>query len=148
VPKRLISNLAKGAWLLRDFGDVVRSSSTGVYLEQALTLALYIERLNVTLRERLDSLTRRGRTRACHTRTLQHGMSLSGMVSNVCTPQTSLAYAERGTTLAMVAGITDHCWTVHELQSFPVPLPRWIFPRQRGRRSRTLHRLIKRWCPS
>jgi hypothetical protein len=26
----------------------------------------------------------------------------------------------------MAAGITDHCWTMQELLSFPVPLPRWV----------------------
>jgi hypothetical protein len=28
-------------------------------------------------------------------------------------------------TPAMAAGITDHGWTMHELLSFHVPLPRW-----------------------
>jgi hypothetical protein len=46
----------------------------------------------------------------------------------------------------MAAGITDHCWTIHELLSFHVPLPRWVPPKQRGRPSRALQRLIKRWC--
>ena len=54
-----------------------------------------------------------------------------------------LAYAGRGTTPAMAAGITDHGWTVHALPSCPVPPPRWTFPQQRGRRSRTLPRLLK-----
>jgi hypothetical protein len=39
-----------------------------------------IERLNATLRERLASLTRRGRARARRTLTLQHGMSRIGTV--------------------------------------------------------------------
>jgi hypothetical protein len=115
---------------------------------RSLTLAEYIERLNATFRERLASLTRRGRALACHTLTLQHGMYLIDTVYNFCTPPPSLAYAEHGTTPAMAADITDQCWTVHALLSFPVPPPRWPFPRQRGRRSRTLQRLIKRWCPS
>jgi len=46
----------------------------------------------------------------------------------------------------MAAGITDHGWTMHELLSFHVPLPRWVPPKQRGRPSYALKRLIERWC--
>jgi transposase-like protein len=106
----------------------------------------YIERLNATFRERLASLTRRGRALARRTLTLQHGMYLIGTVYNFCTPHTSLAHAGRGTTPAMAAGITDHCWTVQELLSFHVPPPRWTPPKQRGRPSHALTRLIARWC--
>jgi len=106
----------------------------------------YIERLNATFRERLASLTRRGRALARHTLTLQHGMYLIGTVYNFCTPHASLAPARGGTTPAMAAGITDHCWTVQELLSFPVPPARWTPPKQRGRPSHALKRLIERWC--
>jgi hypothetical protein len=50
-------------------------------------------------------------------------------------------------TPAMAAGITDHCWNVRELLSYHVPPPRWKPPKQRGRPSRALRRLIERWCP-
>lgn len=112
-----------------------------------------IERLNATFRERLASLTRRGRALARRTLTLHHGMSLIGTVSHFCTPHASLRLAglavgvpgvER--TPAMAAGITDHCWTVRELLSFHVPPPRWSPPTQRGRPSRALKRLRERWC--
>ena len=53
----------------------------------------YIERLNATFRERLASLTRRGRALARRTLTLQHGMYLIGTVYNFCTPHASLAHA-------------------------------------------------------
>src|SRR5262245_23663754 len=106
----------------------------------------YIERLNATFRERLASLTRRGRALARHTLTLQHGMYLIGTVYNFCTPHASLAHAGRGTTPAMAAGITDHCWTPRELLSFHVPPPRWTPPVRRGRRSQKLQRVITRWC--
>ena len=106
----------------------------------------YIERLNATFRERLASLTRRGRALARRTLTLQHGRYLIGTVYHFCTPHASLAHAGRGTTPAMAAGITDHCWTVQELLSFPVPPPRWTPPKQRGRPSHALKRLIARWC--
>jgi len=106
----------------------------------------YIERLNATFRERLASLTRRGRALARRTMTLQHGMSLIGTVYNFCTPYTSLAHVGRETTPAMAAGITDHCWSVRELLSFHVPPPPWRPSTQRGRPSQALKCLIKRWC--
>ena len=105
----------------------------------------YIERLNATFRERLASLTRRGRSLARRTMTLQHGMYLIGAVYNFCTPHASLR-AAGATTPAMAAEITDHCWSVQELLSYHVPPPRWTPPKQRGRRSSALQRLIERWC--
>ena len=112
-----------------------------------------IERLNATFRERLASLTRRGRALARHTVTLRHGMYLIGTIYNFCTPHASLRYADpavRGAggrrTPAMAAGITDHCWTVQELLSFHVPPSRWTPLKQRGRPSCALKRLIERWC--
>ena len=106
----------------------------------------YIERLNATFRERLASLTRRGRALARRTLTLQHGMYVIGTVDNFCTPHTSLTHAGGQTTPAMAAGITDHCWSVHELLSYHVPPPRWTPPKRRGRPSRALERLIEQWC--
>jgi transposase-like protein/IS1 family transposase len=106
----------------------------------------YIERLNATFRERLASLTRRGRALARRTLTLQHGMYLIGTVYNFCTPHESLCGAGGKQTPAMAAGITPHCWTVRELLSFHVPPPRWTPPTQRGRPSHAFKRLIARWC--
>jgi len=106
----------------------------------------YIERLNATFRARLGPLTRRGRALARRTLTLQHGMYLIGTVYNFCTPHASLRGAGGATTPAMAAGITAHCWTVQELLSFHVPPPRWTPPKQRGRPSRALKRLLERWC--
>ena len=105
-----------------------------------------IERLNATFRERLASLTRRGRALARHTLTLQHGMYLIGTVYNFCTPHESLCVAGGKQTPAMAAGITHHCWTIRELLSFHVPPRRWTPPKQRGRPSHTLKRLIAQWC--
>jgi transposase-like protein len=105
----------------------------------------YIERLNATFRERLAPLARRCRALARHTLTLHEGMFLVGTVYNVCTPHESLSHAQK-TTPAMAAGITDHCWTMHELLSFHVPLSRWSPPKPRGRPSQALKRLIARWC--
>src|SRR5438034_2865991 len=106
----------------------------------------YIELLNAKFRERLASLTRRGRALARRTVTLQHGIYLIGTVYNFCTPHASLAHASGRITPAMAAGITDHCWTVQELLSSHVPPPRWTPPKQRGRPSHAFKRLIERWC--
>jgi transposase-like protein len=105
----------------------------------------YIERLNATFRERLAPLARHCRTLARHTMTLHEGMFLVGTVYNFCTPHESLSHTQP-TTPAMAAGITDHCWTMYELLSFHAPLSRWAPPKRRGRPSRTLQRLIERWC--
>src|SRR6266436_3428632 len=105
-----------------------------------------IERLNATFRERVASLTRRGRALARRTLTLQHGMYLIGTVYNFCTPHESLCVAGSRQTPAMAAGITNHCWTIRELLAFHVPPPRWTPPKRRGRPSHTLKRLMARWC--
>jgi transposase-like protein/IS1 family transposase len=105
----------------------------------------YIERLNATFRERLAPLARRCRALARQTLTLHRGMFLVGTVYNFCTPQASLSQAQK-TPPAMAAGLTDHGWTLHELLSLHVPLPRWAPPKRRGRPARALQRLIERWC--
>jgi transposase-like protein len=102
----------------------------------------YMERLHATCRERLAPLARRCRALARHTLTLHEGMFLVGTVSNFCTPHASLSQTQQ-TTPAMAAGITDHCWTMHELLSFHVPLSRWAPPKRRGRSSRALQHLIE-----
>jgi hypothetical protein len=105
----------------------------------------YMERLNATFRERLAPLARRCRALARHTLTLHAGMFLVGAVYNFCTPHENVSQGQK-TTPAMAAGITDHCWTIHELLAFHVPLSRWAPPKRRGRPSRALQHLIERWC--
>ena len=121
--------------------ETVRRRSQG----DGMINTAYIERLNATFRERLAPLARRCRALARHPLTLHEGMFLVGTVYNFCTPHESL-HQTRPTTPAMAAGITDHRWTMHELLSFHVPPPRWTPPRQRGRPSPILKRLIERWC--
>ena len=104
-----------------------------------------IERLKATFRDRLAPRARRCRALARYPLTLHEGMFLVGTVYNFCTPHVSLSHT-RKTTPAMAAGITDHCWTMHELLALHVPLSRWAPPKRRGRPSRTLQRLIERWC--
>jgi transposase-like protein/IS1 family transposase len=109
-----------------------------------------IERLNAPCRERLVALTRRGRALARCTATLHAGMYLIGAVYTFGTYHTSLSRAAAGVHAlqppAMAAALTDHRWTVDELLSFRVPPPRWTPPKQRGRPSRALQRLVERWC--
>lgn len=91
----------------------------------------YIERLNATFRQRLHSLTRRTRTLARLPQTIESGMALLGCVYNLCTWHKSLRlplYVGRRAsrhwvkrTPAMAAGLTDHCWSIHELLHFKVP---------------------------
>ena len=87
--------------------------------ETAVINTAYIERLNATFRARLAPLVRRGRATVRQAATLEGGMWLVGTVYNFCTPHRSL---DRRTP-AQAAGLTDHRWTVHELLTFPVPLP-------------------------
>ena len=115
----------------------------------------YIERLNATFRSRIAALVRRGRALARQTATLHHSMYLVGSVYNFCTYHRSLRVAiplPRGRrhlvlrTPAIAAGITDHRWTVEELLSFRVPLPRWTPPKRRGPRSKATKALVAQWC--
>ncbi len=85
----------------------------------AVVNTAYIERLNATFRARLAPLVRRGRALVRQVTTLEGGMWLVGTVYNFCTPHRSLG----ARTPAQGAGLSDHRWTVHELLTFPVPLP-------------------------
>ena len=141
VERRIVDGTAARVETLRR-----RSQSNGVIN------TAYIERLNATFRERLAVLARRGRALARHVVTLEHGMYLIGTVYNFCTMHESLRVARTTTsaaverTPAMATGITDHCWTVQALLAFHVPPPRWTPPKQRGRPSYALKRLMERWC--
>lgn len=116
----------------------------------------YIERLNETFRAHLAGLTRRGRCLAQHVSTLHDGAYLVGTVYNFCTFHVSLRVGlwvgSRGRrhwvprTPAMAAGITDHRWTMQELLCYRVPPARWTPPKRRGRQSKELKALIKKWC--
>ncbi len=85
----------------------------------AVVNTAYIERLNATFRARLAPLVRRSRATVRQVATLEGGMWLVGTVYNFVTPHRSLD----NRTPAQAAGLTDHPWTMHELLTFPVPLP-------------------------
>lgn len=115
----------------------------------------YIERLNATFRLRLSWLTRRTRTLARQPQTLTAGMYIVGCFYNLCDFHRSLrirlwvgrhGYRWVQRTPAMAAGLADHRWTVDELLTFRVPLPRWTPPKRRGRPSKETLRLIEQWC--
>lgn len=115
----------------------------------------YIERLNATFRLRLSWLTRRTRTLARQPQTLTAGMYIAGCFYNLCDFHHSLrirlwvgrhGYRWVQRTPAMAADLTDHRWTVDELLTFRVPLPRWIPPKRRGRPSKETLCLIEQWC--
>jgi len=101
----------------------------------------FIERFNATFRQRLTFLARRTRALARRWQTVESGMYLLGSVYNFCTFHHSLSlqvalgdltkrWVKR--TPAMAAGLTDHCWSIHELLHFKVPT-RFQPPKQRGR---------------
>jgi transposase-like protein len=113
----------------------------------------YIERLNATFRARLAHLVRRSRGLARQNTTLHHGLYLIGTVYNFCTTHQSLrlqglvgGHKWLPRTPAMAAGITDHRWTMLELLSYRVPLPRWTPPKRRGRVSNVTKQLVLQWC--
>ena len=130
VQQRVVEGTAEG------IAAVLAATGTGQGIHTA-----YIERLNATLRSALAPLVRRGRALAHKGETLQAGMYVVGCAYNFCWVQASLRlaapagtgrqWAER--TPAMAAGLTDHCWTLHELLAYRVPLPAWEAPKRRGR---------------
>ena len=107
----------------------------------------YIERLNGTFRARLAPLARRTHHLVHRKEMLHAGMYLVGALYNFCTVHASLTLSSGAQrTLAMAAGITDHCWSVQEVLWHRVPPPRWSPPKRRGRRSKAMQQLIDRWA--
>ena len=102
----------------------------------------YIERLNVTFRERLARLTRRSRHAAKRQETLHSAMFLLGTLYNFCTYHHSLRQPNfdqpqlprwQQQTPAMASGLTHHLWSVHELLAFKIPPPPFTPPKRRRR---------------
>ena len=117
-------------------GAVLAATHTGTEINTA-----YIERLNGTFRSALACLVRRGRAIAHTEALLSAGMWLVGCCYNFCWYHDTLRErAPAGAPLkwdertpAMVAGLTDHQWTMHELLTYQVPPPPWVPPKRRGR---------------
>ena len=107
----------------------------------------YIERLNGTFRARLAPLARRTHHLVHRKEVLHAGMYLVGVLYNFCTYHASLTLRTgKRRTPAMAAGLSEHCWSVEELLWYRVPPPHWTPPRQRGRRSKALQKLIEQWA--
>ena len=101
-----------------------RRSGGGTMINTAL-----IERLNATFRQRIAALARQSRAQVRCLQTLRCQMFLMGCVYNFCSPHRSLAVAVWLSPLrrhwvrrtpAMVAGLTDHRWTVYELLNYKI----------------------------
>jgi hypothetical protein len=122
---------------------------------QGMINTAFIERLNATFRQRLNSLARRTRTLVRKAQTLEAGMYVIGCLYNFCDPHHSLRlklsvgrfrhhWVQR--TPAIATGLADNILTPAELFDFKVPLPRWQPPEKRGRRSLATQKLIEKWC--
>ncbi|MCI0549920.1 MAG: transposase [Anaerolineae bacterium] len=121
---------------------------------QGVINTAFIERLNATFRQRINSLTRRTRTLAQRSETLVAGMYLVGCFYNFCDFHHSLrlklsvgsfGYRWVHRTPAIVARLTDHPWTPTELFNFKVPPSPWQRPTQRGRPSTAILQLAQPW---
>ena len=126
---------------------VVRGTGTAIAAALAATgtgtgiNTASIERLNATFRGAVSPLARRGRAIARGAGALTAGMYLVGCAYNFCWVHDGLRVAAdpelgrkwRERTPAMAAGLTDHCWTMREWLSQPIPLPPWVPPKRRGR---------------
>jgi len=131
--------IVQGSQALVD--QVLRSSQGGGVLNTA-----YIERLNAMFRAAFVPLVRRTRAAARTPSLLTAGMYLVGSVYNFCHYHESLAveltlpqgrrWLRR--TPAIAAGLTDHCWSVHELLSFKVAPSPYLPPKRRGRPTKAI----------
>jgi transposase-like protein len=112
----------------------------------------FIERLNATFRQRINSLTRRTRTLAQRAETLVAGMYIVGCFYNFCDFHHSLrlklsvgsfGYRWVQRTPAIASKLADHQWTPAELFNFKIPPPHWQLPKRRGRPSTALLQLAQ-----
>jgi len=105
------------------------------------------ERLHAPFRSRLASLVRRPRDGARRHRMVTLGMDLVGTVDTFGTPHDTLTNAQgHRCPPAMAASLTHHVWTVAAWLHVHVPPPRWQPPKQRGRRSKELQKVIEQWA--
>jgi IS1 family transposase len=109
----------------------------------------FIERLNGTFRARLAPLARRTHHLVHRKEMVEAGMSLVGVLYNLCTEHAGLRLASgEQRTPAMAAGIAEHCWSVEEVLQYRVAPPRWQPPKRWGRHPKAMRELIERWAPA
>jgi hypothetical protein len=115
----------------------------------------FIERLNATFRQRINSLTRRTRTLAQRAETLVAGIYIVGCFYNFCDFHHSLrlklsvgsfGYRWVQRTPAIASKLADHQWTPVELFHFKIPPPRWEIPQRPGRPSTVMLQLAQQWA--
>ncbi len=104
--------------------EQVRHKANG----QGVINTAFIERLNGTFRSRIACLARRTRCAARTCEYLHESMMWVGTLYNFCCEHQSLRLPGviggrrwLARTPAMAAGLTDHCWSVHELLSMRLP---------------------------
>ena len=123
-------------------GQQLTSSQGGILINTA-----FIERLNATFRQRLALLARRTRHAARRVQTLHAAMFLLGTTYNFCTVHFALRLPNfdeptlprwQQRTPAMVAGLTDHVWSIHELLAYQVAPPAFVPKKPRGRPKKLL----------
>jgi transposase-like protein len=154
VKQRMDGQLNISRRIVQGSEEMVRSLIRKTQGEGMINTA-FIERLNATFRQRLNSLARRSRTLVHKAQTLEAGMYVIGCLYNFCDPHHSLrlklsvgrsGYRWVQRTPAIAAGLADHIWTPTELFNFKVPLPRWQPPIKRGRPSLATQKLVEMWC--
>jgi len=154
VKQRMDGQLNISRRIVQGSEEMVRSLIRKTQGEGMINTA-FIERLNATFRQRLNSLARRSRTLVHKAQTLEAGMYVIGCLYNFCDPHYSLrlklsvgrfGYRWVQRTPAIAAGLADHIWTPTELFNFKVPLTRWQPPKKRGRPSLATQKLVEKWC--
>ena len=78
-----------------------------------------IERMNLTIRERMARLKRRCTTFSKSLDDLIGSSDLFRAIYNFCRPHMSLGIAGRKVTPAMAMGLTDKVWSIREVMTFP-----------------------------
>jgi hypothetical protein len=81
----------------------------------------FVERVNLTARQRVAALTRRTWATAQTVAGLSRQVEWWRVYDHFCRPHRSLRWHGRARTPAMAAGLTGHCWTVGEVLSYPCP---------------------------
>ena len=112
--KRVVAITRQMAHGLLDQAEKLRQFSGG---GNVLNTA-FIERLNGPMRERLASLSRKGRHCASRLQALHSGMYLIGCTYNFCLTHQALSKAKhwaRACTPARASGLTEHVWSVGAL---------------------------------